>query len=501
MNGTKDDSLPAIPDLPVEILVHIVSFLRCPRHVVACAQASPLLSSGPTPQLIEKWLRSGRFWGVVACGAPLDVVAHLHHVWVAQTTWDIPPTWDNVHEAARGGRLDVVRFLFGHAEPRRGIWGGEYKSMKKAVQCALDSDNADLLMWLLANCPFDRFGRAAVSMDRMAMRAACRGRMRIIERLHEEKTRRARGRRCGCARSLGLAAVRHGHVDILCTLSTMGCTAVPTPSRRTIEEALDRDQARVIDWIGKVNPAAFSRVSNASMVKAACVDRHHALDRMRFWITSCAVEVLVAASKAGMVEFLSWAVGDGSNGASQRQDKRDPIPSWDGQAIAYAAALSGCSKVIRWMLQHPVARNGITVGVARCALVANHINAAVVIHDAGAALFNEYDALTLAVRHGGLASVRAVADRGGICDVETIVSALDSATEKIVMLCARYGTDLVQPALDRVAGRQSRTEPLIWLRNHVPGICLAERHSYLTSKATSSVPVPRCRCRCCCEKG
>ncbi|AVK76330.1 hypothetical protein pneo_cds_723 [Pandoravirus neocaledonia] len=99
MNGTL-----SLLDLPSEILCSIVAFLDHPRDVVACACASAALACRSPLDAAASYYR-GRSEAALAAGLPLRVVRALFERW--NTTHEYP----HIPAAARGGRVDVVRWV------------------------------------------------------------------------------------------------------------------------------------------------------------------------------------------------------------------------------------------------------------------------------------------------------------------------------------------------------------------------------------------------------
>ncbi|AVK75269.1 hypothetical protein pqer_cds_847 [Pandoravirus quercus] len=113
-----DDNL-SLLDLPSEILCFIVALLDHPRDVVACACASPALACRSPLETAASYYR-GQSEAALAAGLPIYVVRALFG------QWNMEVDYRHLPAAARGGRVDVVRWVCDLIRPLTvfGLWTG-----------------------------------------------------------------------------------------------------------------------------------------------------------------------------------------------------------------------------------------------------------------------------------------------------------------------------------------------------------------------------------------
>lgn len=97
-------------DLPNEILCCIVAFLDHPRDVVACTRASAALAHRSPLDAAASYY-CGQSEAALAAGLPLRVVRALF------ARWNATADYRHLPAAARGGRVDVVRWVCGLIKP------------------------------------------------------------------------------------------------------------------------------------------------------------------------------------------------------------------------------------------------------------------------------------------------------------------------------------------------------------------------------------------------
>lgn len=93
-------------DVPVEVVQMIAHHLDTPRDLAAFVMAARHLVVDPVAVRVARMVGFARASDVLACGAPLAAMAALF------AEWDEPVAVHMLGDAAEGGRLDVVKWVY-----------------------------------------------------------------------------------------------------------------------------------------------------------------------------------------------------------------------------------------------------------------------------------------------------------------------------------------------------------------------------------------------------
>lgn len=93
-------------NMPIEVVQMITHHLDTPRDLAAFVMAAPHLVADPVAVRVARMVGFARVSDVLACGAPLAAVAALF------AEWDEPVAVHMLGDAAEGGRLDVVKWVY-----------------------------------------------------------------------------------------------------------------------------------------------------------------------------------------------------------------------------------------------------------------------------------------------------------------------------------------------------------------------------------------------------
>lgn len=462
----------SLGDMPFEILTMIGASLTSLRDVGAWAIATGLPASDRSLcAMVQSHHDHRDYERIIEAGAPLVVVSHLLRCGM------IRPHPALVGKAARGGRVDVLRHVWsavvdsepgigpgvrrapGHHSAISGGGGCVYG----AIKCAVSAGRTETLRWLLAKAVGIQgadMGDAVKAAVEFGLREGLDDVLRDAHALVWSDPRR-----CPCSRHIA-KAVAADRPDVLDRLKAAGCPLAGKVSGHHLDTAVRKGSLGVVRWIAAAAPAPIT-VGRYSMRKAA--SRGH-VGTLAFahdsGLGECPPEALSDAVAAGHLDVLAWAAGEGASVPAR------PLVPWYGTHLAYAAVATGRRDIVEWMTKRPDARDVLGVGVARKALASGMWPCAVVLHDHGLAPFYAWDALTTAVRRGDLSVVGIVAECGGRCDVAALVAALcHEQADALAFLCARYGTDHLQEAVDAVAGLSFGQEPVEWVVANAPDVC------------------------------
>lgn len=107
-NGHMDVERPTrgLGDMPVEVVQMITQHLGTPRDLAAFVMAAPHLVADSVAVRVARMIGFARASDALTCGAPLAAVVALF------AEWDEPVAVHMLGDAAEGGRLDVVKWVY-----------------------------------------------------------------------------------------------------------------------------------------------------------------------------------------------------------------------------------------------------------------------------------------------------------------------------------------------------------------------------------------------------
>ncbi|AJF96843.1 ankyrin repeat protein [Pandoravirus inopinatum] len=534
-------------DLPAEIIAHILGCLASLRDLAACAATCSALVDTTVLEAAASRFAHATGPRLLEAGAPLCVIQRVVQ---DRALTDVPHEW--VVAATRGGRIDVVEWVCnvatfppatlprakrarrerddsnpapGQKRVRPDI--GYDSPIVDALYESLNHGKHDAFAWLLDNWERPVFGLppgpSARPVESLLVEAvhAPGTPFDIIACIHGD----CPSTRFTCSDTVHLAAADADRVDVITWLHSLGCRCnPPSPSDGDANDlfwrALYTGSAKVARWVYDTFGLCKHRHRCATEFQRIFVDmgsRGHAscaalLCNLGFGPLS--VEFLIAAARAGHLDVLSQCMDDrpgDDNGAGGHR----PIVAvgWPSLAIGHAAAAAGRGDVIRWLAGRADARRNLSVGAARLALESGHFDVVLVLHEAGIAPFDRWNSLCAALTgdiaragHGLTAptptTVALVAAYVGACDPSVFVEALRCGGDQIVaFLCERYGTGHAQAAVDAIAGSPLCENALLWLRDNVAGICVADACAYFhmadVDGYSRDKPSPMCWCPRC----
>ena len=507
-----------LADLPSEIRVHIVGFLRRPRDVLSCLAASPLLAARSPIEAAARWHAAGRHQRLLESGAPLDTVVRLFDAW-----GESPDTQSLVRAAARGGRADVVRWIIGDCACR---------GMLYATDDAASRGHVDVVRCLAHACRRQRWSWEDVHAPRMAIEAAHHDRLAVYSYIHDRLTHDGwQACVCCCPRGAADAALAAGSARVVAWMRAVGCDALPSGNSASLGEAIVAGHHATARWLTTTMPLSNRQRAAERAIDAIREDRAHAsplspaadpCDPLR--------ETLIEIVRHGHVDVLDWIAVHGArtDGEAEGVDVLDWItvhgPRTDGEAegvganvespatpevdpwlrhadaIAHEAAAEGRLDVVEWLLRHPRARRSVTADTARTAMRSGHVDVALALDRVGAVSMDSWDSLSAAVRSCSARAVHVASVHGGVYGPHVLAVAVQCATPEIVeFLCLRYGTADAQTAVDAAALCPHNPDAIARLRAIVDDLCVARVQS--AAAADPEAPVlgwgDPCSCTVC----
>jgi hypothetical protein len=316
---------------------------------------------------------------------------------------------------------------------------------------------------------------------------AARGHVDVIKTLHKAFAW-CGSRECRCTPEIGAAALRADRPDVIEWLVDEGCSGAPQFKPSDIAAAIaGRRRPRFIRWAAsrgyRADPACLVDLANRNDARTLTLVHDTGL-------CVCTPDAVRAAARAGSLDVLKWAAGaDGEQLASSGVGD-----AWHPTMVAMLAATHRHVHIISWLRSRGDGQRALTVGVARAALAAGCIEAAAIVRP-----FGTWDALEAAVTSRDLATVRAVADAGGVPSPSAFVAAIrDADADVLAFLCERYGVTFVEGALLTLAGRPCSVSCLNWLAASplTAHICLAEAYA-ATMALGEKGGLDSCRCAAC----
>nr|UMO78241.1 hypothetical protein [Pandoravirus belohorizontensis] len=359
-----------------------------------------------------------------------------------------------------------------------------------ALGTAADADRGDLVRCLLDHWPMRSAGKMlAERLPKLFERAVRAGSVSVIQVLHQLSCGDCQAR-CSCPVDAGKVAIQRGRIDVIQWLSAAGCRAAPLPTLCSIEMAIEYGHASVVRWVcARVRKPLDSAASPKVLARAA--ERGHVealIEVHRLGAIVSTRALAVAAARHDQVRVLKWIAGEEPPGP--------PLDGWAEPRLGHAAFASPA--VVAWMLTRPDARRMLTVGVARHALRLGHDAVPLLLHRAGIAPLDQWNAVATAAAcdRPCLPLIARLIDRGALVDVEAVrIGISGGQVDLLATLCLAAQFDAVQAAIDDMAGSgQFHAQSAQWLAGHVPGLCLAD--AYADSKVVASADL-RCRCARC----
>jgi hypothetical protein len=554
-------------DLPREIVWTILNHTDSMRDRVACMMASPRIDVEPLERVVCRMdgIDLGK---LLKAGAPVRVLdAFIARHWpidvrdyhlVAAACGDVPDAvdWvvDRVGDALAGWPLhphpvppvDDAPTLWAEAGRCHSRWGTSDRNRPQYAGPVVDAmceaahrDRPTVLERLLDRFPFNRESLQGHGLLDCLMRdAAMGGAVGVVAHLHAQRsTPLGSNRPCRCPLDVGTVAARANRPDVLALLESAKCQGrfkLDPLDRRTFEPIRDGLEATtrwllsaldVASWPEPCHSISDALVAAAEKGHVAVLAAVEGIGAQR-----CPLEALVRAAAKGHLDVLRWAAGDihvrtdaarpqgidpctkdaiqgGEMSTSDAVEGRRHVEAWPSLAIGQAAANEGHTNIVEWLAARPDARRTLDVGAARLALGRGHTDVASVLHDAGIAPFDQWDALYAAIRSYRVEVVRAVAYRPGVwCTSRAIEYALTKTGGWRVLdaVRERYGDGPVREAVPRLSGMHMPCQTVRWLSRCIPDLCLAsalanpERSLYAGYCCRQLQDKDRCPSRCSC---
>nr|UDO46928.1 ankyrin repeat [Pandoravirus massiliensis] len=510
----------SLDDLPLELVACIADALVRPHDVArwqACS--SRFKSAYSIDRTVAAYLGHDRHRGkrLLVSGAPLHVVQAVF------ARWGETPVRDWLYDAVMGGRCDVVRWMVDvvvaagraeHADPSKTWADAELRSAARdCFDCASMYGNHDIMRFLrslfgtddtdvsLGETQIRRAGQSAayrgdlatfaLTHDMLAGAAPERPRCLVWDSgcvCKEARVPNDTVRTCGCSQNAARLALLSGRVNIVEWMRGVGCCGYPRQGAcsKALAYAVDCCPPETFWYLARTKPPPSREAFALVIDKAAAKGRVDVVARLhQEGMAQCRIDTLIAAAKNDRVAVLKWASGQGdtsgldSSPTTVDNNVRAPIDAWRPTLLAWHAARHGSIKAIKWLLARPDARLCVTIGSVEAALLHSNIDVALAVHHSGVVRFDQWSALDAAVATGSVSIVETVADHGGACTVSTFVAAIKRACEPwdvgpFGYLCARYGTALVQDAVDRIEPHLLEPRVANLLRARVPSVRLPQ---------------------------
>lgn len=505
---------PGVMDMPVEILLyisdHLVPLSTCAlvawaaatgivvsdRRLCASVEASierMAVSVLAQPvqrddQRLEK-ARANVRRDIIRAGAPLVVVARL-----LLPESPLPP--ESVIDVAIGGRVDALSWAWWRICVNRETWYGDdrWNNNRYAADAmigAAQRDRRAAVCWLLDRATSDRARPfTAFAHEKVISYGLERGYADVVDAVHLLQREVAHHQKCWCPSSLKKRILRDGRADMLALLKGADCDIVRNLGVSDLDKTVRKGHEAAARWIAahlkepKISSSAISTAAARGHLQTVAFAHDSGLG-------TCAPSHVERAVCNGHLHIAKWACGDDPRLAPLR-----PVTRWYGPHLAYQVAARGHVDMLAWMAQRCDMAPTIGVGVARIAVASGHWRCALVLHDCGLAPLHTWDALITAVRHCTTDGITALADAGTRCGVAVMAAALFlPKPDTLAFLCARFGTENLQEAINAITGLAFTHETMAWVASNVPGVCVAQpAHQQWADRS-----VPQCRhfsCAC-----
>lgn len=486
-----------LSDLPPELVHHITTTIARPRDLVAWSLATGT-EIGPCLRRVAMASPSMTLVGFMARGAPLDVVRLA-----VETT--VPghkgrPSLDMLVHATRGGRLDVVKYVWLEAadrewipkrsDPRSALIKEEQRRhLKRALKAACRRAHVGVVTWLLTRLPSPHSANSRAVVESVMLAAVGAGHLGVVEAIHARRV--ATVGTCDCTtyvaeqalerdRGAIVAWLHARHGDTRSTCLARGHDVIGLTS---LDRAISCGQVQVARWLLTIRPASYVRTVSFRAATEAAARGHLRAVAMAHdeGLHPCTVEALVFFIKSEpkrVIDALRWAVGEPTVDVDVPvpQGAVRPIPAWGHPAIAYAVLGASSSGPFEWLMARPDARRLFTPGAVRWALTRReHYSRALRVCAAGLVSFDDCDVVATVARHLGPHEVVEAIEAGAPYTPSAVAAALhcDSAGT-LSVLCERYGTGDVAAAVRAVAGHALHPSLIAWLRDRVPAVCVAD---------------------------
>nr|UMO79831.1 hypothetical protein [Pandoravirus aubagnensis] len=481
-----------LSDMPAEMLKYIAQFLDRPADLARWWRATGFDTSATLETAV--FARGIETAVLLRAGAPLGIVvknlARDGGLFLAKYAGAV----------AAGGRVDVALHLVDDGSRATGKEASQLRTARHGAILveACRSGNIQMAEALLAR----RWGleqdMLPITYRNASHAAASRGHAEALALIHRASIRRFG--HCHCDANVleqvvdldagRMAAWLHNHRNIVG--STDGA-AHDIAARVRIDHLVNQGKLSLARWLVDVRPHTpdDERIADGVLMDAAEAGR---VDTVSFvhvaGLCACPIRALLAAAARGKINVLCWALGDPVAGADRATNA--PIASWDPVRIAYYAAKRKRVDVLSWMLSRPDTHAAITPGVARCALrYGADIDIIRDMHQRGSAPFHRWDPLATAVRYCDLDRVQAIVAAGAPYDEQAMrIAIAQCPPDFVAYLCGAYGTDRLQDAVDAVCGWDIKDTGVLWIRDSVPSVCVAQ---ILACENTDR----RCQCQAC----
>ncbi|AGO85648.1 hypothetical protein psal_cds_1286 [Pandoravirus salinus] len=508
----------ALDQLPPELIQRITDVIPCARDLVAWSMATGV-DVGPAIRRIPMLTDGRTMFELLECGAPLDVArASIKRSLGAPRLYMTP-------RAARGGRLDVVKYVWIDALDRQRVpkssdpqstavaeW--QWWIIEDALRIACRRAHVDVALWLLTRLPYPHDYRSRKVVEAGLLEAARAGHLHVIEAIHTR--RMATVGACDCSMDVGQIALQTDQVRIVAWLHAR---RVDTPrdclgrghdviDKESLNNAISRGRVHIARWLsGAERPSWVPiKVSFQSMVEAGSEGHLHAIALAHDeGLHPCTVEVLAALVKCKpqrAIDALLWAAGEPTVDihVPVPDGVRRPIAAWGDPAIAYAALGAPSNEPFAWLLGRPDAHRLFTVGAVRWALTQYPGYArALRVCAAGLVSFDDCDALATVITHFEVADAMEAIKAGAPWTQAALEAALLRKDPVFLqVLCRRFGTNDVPAAVRKIAGTPLDGSVIAWLRVNVPLACIADlRAALLVGPRRCVVAQDPCACPAC----
>nr|UMO79829.1 hypothetical protein [Pandoravirus aubagnensis] len=473
--------------MPREILDEITDSIQCIQDMGAWSIATGLPTKGRHLGAIEA--ENIPTEDVLKAGAPLAIVEPL----LARR--QVKPSPELATASALGGRLDVYRrvgretFVCAHGFDAA---GDVLPTLIRRGLIDIADDIASAYPSHMLKTPMGISHRRRVE----ALMEALRGSHTTLARkLHDHGDHHDWGSSCHCGESV-LPRILESDLPVaLATLRRVGCRRAKRGSRSLFARAVESGAVGVAKQLAERRPAdASPLVPRAAWVLTAASKGH--VDILA-WLYKerqyeMPAEVLGAAARAGHLDILKWA--------ARARDGR-PIASWSARYVAYAAVGGDHPQpIIEWLLTRRIDRRDLSVGVARAALARHGTAIPLLLHKAGIAPFDTWDALEVAADKCSTRSAHVVVSNGGRCDLAVLARCLGQYGDDMIALLADHYTSAdIQTVLDSGLVGIRSWAPIAWLVDNVPGLCVRDAHAIFTAPLSMGPypdPCACARCRC-----
>ncbi|AVK76209.1 hypothetical protein pneo_cds_602 [Pandoravirus neocaledonia] len=241
-----------LADLPSEIVVHILSFLRRPKYLMAARMASRVFGCVDVVERAAAWaLHPKHARALIMSRAPCYMIAQALPLYVSHASSEINPE-SLLEVAARGGRVEVLCIVHQYITPRAVTCSIRRIDVYRAACIASTSRHIDVLRYILTRT-FGGVKGKDCGWDLKC--AAATGNADVFAFAHDMFAQSMTSTRpCRCDETIGRAAWSASRADAALWMRDFGCAGYCPPTVDHLCEAIIQGYDTLSDLVQHIEP-------------------------------------------------------------------------------------------------------------------------------------------------------------------------------------------------------------------------------------------------------